>query len=209
MSVSDAFPVHTPRERQAEIARWRRRSRNIAILRIVLPALMALITVTLVAVVGWRSATQQSDAGREARTSIRLVNARFVGRVEDGRGFVLGARAAVRDEDDYQKVSLSEPILTIGGETVAPARVMARTGIYNERDRLLHLFGDVRIDDGMGNRVASDTSIIDTRTAKVVGDAGVLGDGPLGQVTAKSYSVEDKGDRMVLRGGVRARIGGQ
>ncbi len=209
MSVSDAFPVHTPRERQMEIARWRRRSRTIGVLRIALPAAMALITAALVGVVGWRSATERPDATRETRTSIRLVNARFVGRVEDGRGFMLGARAAVRDEDVYQKVSLSEPILTIGAETAAPARVTARTGIYDERDRLLHLFGDVRIDDGAGNRVASDTSVIDTSTGKVVGDAGVLGDGPLGQVTAKSYSVEDKGDRMILRGGVRARIGGQ
>lgn len=209
MSVSDAFAVHTPRERQAEIARWRRRSRLIRTLRIVLPALMALITAALIGVVAWRSATQQPPAAREARTPIRLVNARFVGRVEDGRGFMLGARSALRDEGDYYKVSLEEPILVIGDETGSPARVMARSGVYNERDRLLRLTGDVRIDDGAGHRVASESSTIDTRTGKVVGDAGILGDGPLGLVTAKSYSVDEKGDRMILRGGVRARIGGQ
>lgn len=209
MSVSDAFPVHTPRERRAEITRWRRRSRVIRTLRIVLPVVMGLITAALVGVVGWRSATQHPAAARESRTPIRLVNARFVGRVADGRGFTIGARSALRDEGDYYKVSLEEPILVIGEETATPARVMARSGIYSERDRLLRLTGDVRIDDGSGHRVASESSIIDTRTGKVVGDAGILGDGPLGLVTAKSYSVEDKGDRMILRGGVRARIGGR
>lgn len=206
MSVSDVHPAHPPRERRSEIVRWRRRSRLIRVLRIVLPALMAVIAAALIGVVAWRSADER--APMEAKTPIRLVNARFVGKIEDGRGFTIGARAAIRGEKDYHKVSLTEPILVIGAATGSPARVMARTGIYDEATRMLHLAGNVRIDDGQGRRVASEASVIDTRTGTVVGQSGVLGDGPLGQVTAKSYSVEEKGDRMVLRGGVRARIGG-
>ena len=52
-------------------------------------------------------------------------------------------------------------------------------------------------------------AFMDTRTGKVVGQSQVQGDGPLGQLNAKSYSVEDKGDRLVFRGGVRARVEGR
>jgi lipopolysaccharide export system protein LptC len=84
----------------------------------------------------------------------------------------------------------------------------ARIGSYNERDKLLRLRGDVRIVDGKGHHFASQEAIIDTRTGGVVGQSQVQGDGPLGQLNAKSYSVQDKGDRLVFKGGVHARIEG-
>lgn len=207
MPHAAAIPVSTAQDRGAEIARWRRRSRLINVLRVTLPAIMIAIVALLAAQVVRRSLTEE-PAVQQARTAIRLVNARFVGRVEDGRGFMLGARQAIRSEDDYQSVSLVEPLLVVG-EGAGGSRVMARIGNYNERDRMLRLRGDVRIDDGKGLRFMSQEAVIDTRTGKVVGQSQVQGDGPLGQLNAKSYSVEDKGDRLVFRGGVRARVEGR
>ena len=208
MPDAAAFPVSSALDRRAEGLRWKRRSRLIRTLRVLLPAIMLAVVGLLAAQVVWKSVSEQPAAQREARTAIRLVNARFVGRVEDGRGFMIGAKQAIRSEDDYQSVSLIEPMLTVG-DGVAASRVLAKIGNYNERDKMLRLRGDVRIDDGKGLRFMSEEAIIDTRTGKVVGQSQVQGDGPLGQLNAKSYSVEDKGDRLVFRGGVRARIEGQ
>ena len=208
MPDAAAFSALTAPDRRAEITRWRRRSRLIRTLRLLLPAVMLAIVGLLALQVVWKGMSEQPAAQREARTAIRLLNARFVGRVEDGRGFLLGAKQAIRSEDDYQSVSLVEPMLTVGqGE--GSSRVQAKIGNFNERDKMLRLRGDVRIDEGQGFRFMSQEAIIDTRTGKVVGQSAVQGDGPLGQLNAKSYSVEDKGDRLVLRGGVRARIEGQ
>ena len=208
MPDAAAFPASTAPDRRAEIARWRGRSRLVRTLRVVLPLVMLAILGLLAAQVVWKGMSEQPAAQREARTAIRLLNARFVGRVEDGRGFMLGAKQAIRSEDDYQSVSLVEPMLTVGqGE--GSSRVMAKIGNFNERDKMLRLRGDVRIDEGQGFRFMSQEAIIDTRTGKVVGQSQVQGDGPLGQLNAKSYSLEDKGDRLVFRGGVRARIEGQ
>jgi lipopolysaccharide export system protein LptC len=205
-----ALPAEPAPDRRAEIVRWRRRSRIVRALRVVLPVAMAAILAALAAQVIWRNIAEQPSAQREARPAIRLVNARFVGRVQDGRGFMIGARQALRHEDDYQQVSLVDPFLTVGEDgKPGTSRVTARIGNYNERDKMLRLRGDVRIDDGAGHRFASQEAIIDTRTGKVVGQSQVQGDGPLGQLNANSYSVEDKGDRLVFRGGVRARIEGQ
>lgn len=203
-----AYPVPTMSDRRAEIARWRRRSRLIRTLRIVLPIVIGFIAVALVGEVVWRNITAVPTPQKEARTAIRLVNAKLVGRVKDGRGFVIGAKQAIRDEHDYQAISLMEPVLIIGEGSPKEAQMSARIGSYNERDKLLRLRGDVRIVDGKGHSFASQEAIIDTQTGNVVGQSQVQGDGPLGQLNAKSYSVQDKGDRLVFKGGVHARIEG-
>jgi len=208
MTETAAINAATSPQRRAELTRWRRRSRLVRTLRVVLPAIMLAILATLGGLVVWRTATEQPAAQREAQTAIRLVNARFVGQVKDGRSFMIGARQALRDEKDYQSVSLMEPALVVG-QGQGSSRVTARIGNYNESDRMLRLRGDVRIDDGKGLRFAAQEAVIDTRTGEVIGQSQVQGDGPLGQLTANSYSVQDKGDRLVLKGGVRARIEGR
>lgn len=208
MPHAAAFDVPSVANRRAEIARWRRRSRIIRSLRIVLPVVIGLMVLGLVGEVVWRNMIELPTPQKEARTAIRLVNAKLVGRVKDGRGFEIGARQALRDENDYQSIGLMEPILVIGEGQPNEARMTARIGVYNERDKLLRLRGGVRIVDGKGHSFASQEAIIDTRTGEVVGQSQVQGAGPLGQLNAKSYSVQDKGDRLIFKGGVHARIEG-
>lgn len=209
MPHAAAFDIPSASDRRAEIARWRRRSRTIRTLRIVLPGIIAVIALALIGEVVWRNMVELPTPQKEARTAIRLVNARLVGKVKDGRGFEIGARQALRDEHDYQSISLMEPILVIGEGMPNESRMTARIGAYNERDKLLRLRGGVRIVDGKGHSFASQEAIIDTRTGEVVGQSQVQGAGPLGQLNAKSYSVQDKGDRLVFKGGVHARIEGR
>lgn len=208
MPDAAAFPIPSAGARRAEIARWKRRSRLIRSLRIVLPVVIGLIAAALVGEVVWRNIVELPTPQKEARTAIRLVNAALVGRVKDGRGFEIGARQALRDENDYQSITLMEPVLVIGEGLPNEARMSARLGVYSERDKLLRLRGGVRIIDGKGHSFASQEAIIDTRTGNVVGQSQVQGDGPLGQLNAKSYSVQDKGDRLIFKGGVHARIEG-
>jgi len=208
MPDAAAYPAPSVSDRRAAIARWRRRSRAVRSLRIILPVIIGLIAVALVGEVVWRNIVELPTPQKEARTAIRLVNAALVGRVKDGRGFEIGAKQAIRDENDYQSITLMEPVLLIGEGLPNEARMTARIGAYNERDKLLRLRGGVRIVDGKGHSFASQEAIIDTRTGEVVGQSQVQGDGPLGQLNAKSYSVQDKGDRLVFKGGVHARIAG-
>ena len=197
----DAVPV----DRDAAFARWQRRLTLIHGLRRGLPAVMALISLALVTLVTI-SALKTPRPTRTDDPIIRMVGARFQGRVKDGRSFLIGARQAARDERQPHRVSLEEPIMVVGAETATPRRVMARMGVYDEQTRLLRLTGEVRIDDGLGNRVASNDITIDTQTGQAVGQKGIEGDGPVGQVSADSYTVKDKGDRIEFRGRVRTRV---
>ena len=49
-------------------------------------------------------------------------------------------------------------------------------------------------------------SLFDTRSGELIGSGPVQGSGDLGEITAKSYGVYDKGDRMVFKGGVHTRM---
>ena len=105
-----------------------------------------------------------------------------------------------------QEVVLTDPILTLGAETGAPKRMTAKRGVYNEKTRILRLSGDVRIDNGSGQRVATNDALVDTRSGRITGNDGLVGDGPLGQMQAKSYDVDRDTGRVTLKGGVRARL---
>jgi lipopolysaccharide export system protein LptC len=206
--VTDAAASSVPSNadrREMAFAKWEARRLLIANLRLALPAAMALIGLGLV---GWISfsALQAPKPVRVDDPIIRMVGARFQGRLEDGRSFLIGAEQAVRDERQPHQLALVEPIMVVGAETPTPRRIMARNGSYDEKTRLLRLTGDVRIDDGAGNRVATNDTTIDTRTGQAVGQKGIEGDGPVGQVSAGSYTVKEKGDRVEFRGGVRTRV---
>ncbi|HYE45609.1 MAG TPA: LPS export ABC transporter periplasmic protein LptC [Caulobacter sp.] len=185
---------------------WRRRSDVIHLLRWLLPALMGALVLALAGFFTFSSIQAGRQKPKETQTAIKLVGARFMGRMADGRSFLIGAGEAMRSDTIMQEVVLTDPVLTLGGETGAPSRMTAKRGIYDEKTRILRLSGDVRIDDGDGQRVATNDAIVDTRSGKVSGQQGLAGDGPLGQVSAKSYEVDRDTGKMTMKGRVRARI---
>jgi lipopolysaccharide export system protein LptC len=198
------FNPDLARSHHADAQRWRRRAGLIRGLRIALPAAIALIFLGMVGTVTWRTIAGAS-APVDVDAPIRLVNARFVGRDEDGRGFVITAETAIRDEDDYQRVILDKPALVLDESGANPARITAASGVYHEGTRKLQLGGGVKLvsDD---QTFDTATSLFNTATGELSGSGPIQGVGSLGEINAKSYGVYDKGERMVFKGGVRARI---
>lgn len=188
------------------LRRWKRRSRTIAVLRKVLPAAIALLILGMASQVIWNSLAAKDAEPRDQSAPIRMINPRFQGRDEQGRSFMIAAREARRDDRDLTKIVLDHPNVALAPETATPSRVSAASGVYTEGDRILRLDGAVRIEDGDGYRFASDGAIVDTKAGTVVGAGSMIGDGPSGQMTADSYEVQDRGDRMIFKGGVRAVI---
>jgi lipopolysaccharide export system protein LptC len=192
------MPLPTRRE---SILRWRRRSRAIRALRILLPALIGVILAALAGTVAYNTFTSQPGLATSSTAPIRLVNPRFVGRDDRGRPFVLIAVTATRDAQDYQKVYLDRPSLVLDKDGPDPLRITAAKGVYHEGTRKLEVSGGVRL---AGARGAFDTaeSLFDTKTGELIGPGAIHGSGPLGEIDAKSYGVYDKGARMVFKGGV-------
>ena len=204
MTTSDLSTFAGARRREP-IQAWRRRSRVIRVLRIVFPALIGLIVTSLAASVAWNAMTTQPVAIGPSDAPIRLVNPRFVGRDDKGRAFVLTAVSATRDTKDYQKVYLDHPSLILDEEGPDPLKITARAGVYHELTRKLEVSGGVRL-SGAQTAFETAASMFDTKTGELVGPGTIQGTGPLGDITAKSYGVYDKGGRMVFKGGVHTRL---
>lgn len=185
-------------------ARWRKRSRLIRTLRIALPAAIALIFAAMAAIVVYRTLAS-GHAAADVDAPIRLVNARFVGRDNDGRGFVITAITAVRDEDDYQRVLLDHPALVLDEDGERPTKITAKSGVYHEGTRKLQLSGGVKLVSA-DQTFDTATSLFNTATGELSGSGPIQGLGSLGEINAKSYAVYDKGERMIFKGGVHARI---
>jgi len=196
----------TGRSMSADLARWRRRSRRVLLARIVLPVAIAALLLVVISQVGWRTYMAATHPPAEAKTEIRLITPRFYGQSTDGRSFMITARSAIRDDADPRRILLDEPALTLDLGSPTPTRMTATYGVYRQDDFSLNLKDDVRLDDGAGYRFASEESFVDTRTGNVTGESTLNGEGPSGQVQSRAYSVYDKGDRIVFRGGVRARL---
>jgi lipopolysaccharide export system protein LptC len=192
--------------RDADFARWRRRSRLIHMLRRLLPALMAVIVLALFGGIALSGFLAPTNRLKEALGAIHMVNPRFQGRDSKGRAFEVRAREAARDQRDQQQILLQDPFVSLGADTPTPTRLMAKTGMFRENDKMLFLHGDVRLDDGSGYRFASQDAVVDTRKGQVVGQGTGAADGPMGQIQAGSYGVYDKGKTAIFKGGVRARL---
>lgn len=204
MSAPEPTPAPAA-NRQAGSESWRRRSKLIRNLRVGLPAAIGVIFLALVGAVAWNTITAIPSEPADPDEPIRLVNPRFVGRDEKGRGFVLTAASATRDQKDFQRVELDKPALVLDEGGVDELRIGSASGVYHEGDRKLELKGGVRLS---GQQAAFQTaaSLFDTKTGELVGSGPIQGSGALGEITAKSYGVYGKGDRIIFKGGVHTRL---
>jgi lipopolysaccharide export system protein LptC len=191
--------------RAQESRSWRRRSRQVRLLRRFLPALVGLILLVLSGYLGLAMLTGPQARPVEAGSPIQLVNPRFIGQDSKGRAFTLTARTATRDPADDDRVTLDQPVLLLRRDPGEPIRVSARTGDYNQSDHLLKLMGDVRLNSG-DISFATGASSFDTALGELIGDGVIQGVGSLGEINAKSYGVYDRGDRLVFGGGVSTRL---
>lgn len=191
--------------RRISIQRWRRRSRVIRGLRILLPGLIVAIVAGLAGSIAHSTLTAQPSVATSSDDPIKLINPRFVGRDDRGRAFALTAASATRDPRDYQKVFLDKPALILDAEGPDPLHITGGAGVYHEGTRKLEVSGGVRLS---GARAAFETatSLFDTKTGELAGPGPVHGSGSLGEIDAKSYAVDSKQGRMIFRGGVHTRM---
>ncbi len=203
MSVSHIAEAKGPRREAFES--WRKRSRLVRRMRVILPVCIALIMASMVGFVIQAGVVGQKVKSNDADAPIQLINPRFVGRDKKGRAFVLTAKTATRDPKDYQRVLLDTPMLVLDEEGDRPVRVSAKAGVYREEAKVLNLEGGVKLNGGDLNFTTA-SSVFNTATGELEGHGEIQGAGALGEIIAKSYGVYDKGERMVFKGGVHSRI---
>jgi lipopolysaccharide export system protein LptC len=205
VTAAAAVTVASALRRERGMARWRARSRLIHRLRVILPAAMAAILALLT---GWVAIggliARLGDVRPKGQALIHMTNARFFGRDSGGRPYVLAAGEASRDDRDLKLVALKLPALTLDAGSDQAARVSADAGAYREDDRKVRLNGHVTLQTASGAVFHTDRAVADTVKGQVDGPSLVFGAGPTGEISAQSFTIYDRGARVVFRGEVHS-----
>jgi lipopolysaccharide export system protein LptC len=184
----------------------RAHSRFVHVLRVVLPLTMIGVAGMLAGFVAAHAIRRHDAAHANVSAPIRMINPHFYGRDTQGRPYTLTAREAARDERSFQTVLLTQPQVTLDAGGPKPSTLQSDTGVYHEDTRILLLRGHVQAADAKSGRFASDEAVVNTRTGTVVGPQALTSHSDTGALQSKSFDVYDKGDRVVFKGGVHARL---
>lgn len=182
-----------------------RYSRMVGTLRLVLPAIAAIL---LGLVVAWPRLTSNDDKfqigfSQLSPTSVEnlsMVNARFYGLNRRNQPFTLTADVATEDEPGSGLIVLDQPkgdFLTSGGKGVY---VEARRGFYQQKQQTLDLEGEVNLYHEDGYELHTEKARVDLKTSDVVGNVPVQGRGPQGLIDGSGFRIREKGARVEVTG---------
>lgn len=186
-------------------AKARQHSRLVKVLRWALPMGMVAVLGILAGLIGQHSINRRGQT-HEPVNQIVMTNPHFFGRDSQGRAFMLSAREAARDPQDFQKVLLKFPHITQDVDGANPSTLTADSGVYREDTRILTLKGHVHADNSKDSAFATEEAVVNTRTGSVTGPQAIQGQTNVGNVKSGSFDVYDKGDRVIYKGGVHARL---
>jgi lipopolysaccharide export system protein LptC len=184
----------------------RRHTRFINLLRWLLPTIMIVVVVCLTGLVIAHAVRRHDAAHRDATAPIEMINPHFFGRDSLGRAYTLGAQQAARDPRSFQRVLLLAPWFTLNTDGPKPSTLTADRGVYYEDTRMLYLAGHVRADNAQTSRFATDAAVVNTRTGVVTSQTALSSQTQSGDLQSNSFDVFDKGDKVIFKGGVHARL---
>ncbi|MEZ5936785.1 MAG: LPS export ABC transporter periplasmic protein LptC [Hyphomonadaceae bacterium] len=134
--------------------------------------------------------------------NVTILSPRFEGRDDNDNPYLLTAATARRRRDAPEVVDLVSPHL----EDEISSQVEAREGVFDRKNQILDLYGDVVMTDAAGYRFTADKAKVYVHEGRVVGETPLKGTGPTGEVTADSYEVTGNGEHIYLSGNVWSRI---
>jgi lipopolysaccharide export system protein LptC len=181
--------------------------RLIGILKIALPALIGVVVAFLVfAPLEDKQEVsfllKKEEVGR-AEERMRVQAAQYRGQDNQGRPFVLDARAALQR-------SSTVPIVDIAGMSAqmqlddGPARLLADRARYNTRQERVQVIGPIQLSAADGYRMTTPDVAVDLRGRRLASQGSVQGQIPLGTFSAGRLEA-DLGNRTVTLSG-RARL---
>lgn len=185
--------------------RREKRLSTVALLKRGLPAAAGALVILCIVQVAFRSFAAEPEPVAPTESSA-MIGPHFSGQSADGRAFRITGERGVRDAKVEGRILITAPVLSLRNSDGVTQKATARSGTYDEPARTLLLTGDVRMDNGAGARFSAERASIDTRTGKVSGQSGLRIDSGQNQVQSGDYSVEEKGDRLIMKGGVRGRF---
>jgi len=192
-----------PAEAQPLYALWR--SRRVAYLKLMLPA-VALLIVTLI--LAWPQIVRDDNrvrfggarVGADDADTLRMLNARYVGVDDQQRPYVVTSKLATRDSAHAPATDLQSPKADLTTASGAWVALTANTGVYHSDAKLLDLAGDVSVFHDGGTEFHTTTARVDLSAGAASGEEPVAGQGPTGTIKSEGFQLIDRGAVIIFTG---------
>jgi len=175
----------------------------------ILRRLLIAISVVLVIILIWQLMIDRGgiDLDDHPTESVKMVNPRYSGRTSDGLPFYLTSDTAIRRLTDKNNVALEQPVLEfIRDEGVESSFVVAKSGTYNDMDKILQLRSDVNLETDDGYICDTTHARIFNRDKHIEGDEPIDCHGEFGNVTGQTYAIEDSYKTFIFKDGMTALV---
>ena len=139
--------------------------------------------------------------------SVKMVNPKYRGRTTDGLPFYLTADTATRTLANKNEVTLNNPVLEfIREQGVEASLVVAKTGTYDDVNKILNLRTDVDLNTDDGYNCKTTHARIFAKDKRIEGDERIACNGSFGLANGNSYEINDNYKVFVFKDGMDAII---
>ncbi|HTQ83987.1 MAG TPA: LPS export ABC transporter periplasmic protein LptC [Pseudolabrys sp.] len=186
----------------------RRHSRIVRILRVALPAAVALALAFVIVAAYFnplRVLTKLPiDIGNlvVSGTKITMEQPRLSGFTRDGRAYEVTATAAAQDVTKPDIVELHDIHAKVQMQDKGSIQVSAATGIYDTKGETLRLAQDIVLTSSAGYECRLSEALVDTREGNVLSEHPVAVKVLQGTLNANRLEVVNSGDLVRFGGGV-------
>jgi lipopolysaccharide export system protein LptC len=185
----------------------RRYTRFVAAMKLVLPVVAASL---LLLVAAWPRIEAQLEKIaalprldlKEAR-DLRMVNARFSGLDKLNRPYTVTAETARQMPSKDDLVSLEGPKADITLQNGAWIAATSETGVYQQQQQILDLFGQVHVFHDAGIEFITDSARVFMGQGTAEGTDHIEGQGRFGELAAEGFQLLDRGERVIFTGKAR------
>jgi len=189
-----------------------RRGRYVGILKLLLPAIAAVL-IALVAF--WPQLRDRTNEfrvqfvtiGSEEAETVQMINPRFLGLDKADRHYTITAGRATQMDDG--RINLENPrgdMVLAGGAWIV---ISGNTGTYYKVRQVLDLVGNVNLYHDSGYEFHTEKASINLQEGTAAGDMPTTGQGPAGHVQSEGFRIYDQGDRVHFTGKARLVLYGE
>lgn len=197
--------IAEPRPQRRAGARY---TRFVAMMKLVLPVIAAVV---IALVVAWPQLKSKPEGFRLGLSNItvhekggqQVVNARFTGNDKEERPFTVTADSAFQIEEKGNAFALEFPKADIAMSDGSWMALTAEAGRYDKKAQTLRLAGGVNLFHDAGYEFHTPSALIDLGKGSAFGEQPVTGQGPLGTLDASGFRVLDRGKRLIFTGKAR------
>lgn len=185
-------------------------SRVVSVTKISLLVVALLLTAILIILPFYNSMHKNfritfSSVTKDAEGNLStMLNPHLQGVDANGHTYNLTAKTAIQDK--MEKISLKSLNADINLKDNGWISVSADEGMFDHAKNTMDLKGNINIFNHEGYEISTSEAHVDMKNNSMYGNAAIEGQGPIGTIRADNFSVDDRGNRMLLTGNVKVVI---